>query len=124
MAEKKDKSQVHQDSIHVETIKKEHRLQKLHTEFSINPYRTLHILPDKPMSRRPPESIVEECEFIKAFHKARQLPAQKYSAPLTESHEIGWYSTPLVPCNRDDERLNFFRRSTDVTRYQEMVLRK
>lgn len=29
----------HQNAIHVETIRKELRYQKLHTEFSINPYR-------------------------------------------------------------------------------------
>lgn len=42
MAEKKKKQPldlVHQNEIHVETVKKEQRLQKLHTEFSMNPYR-------------------------------------------------------------------------------------
>lgn len=30
---------VHQNAIHVETIRKAQRYQKLHTEFSINPHR-------------------------------------------------------------------------------------
>jgi membrane protein insertase Oxa1/YidC/SpoIIIJ len=30
---------VHQNAIHVETIQKEQRTQKLYTEFNINPYK-------------------------------------------------------------------------------------
>ena len=30
---------VHQNAIHVETIRKEQRTQKLYTEFNINPYK-------------------------------------------------------------------------------------
>ncbi|XP_076577741.1 cilia- and flagella-associated protein 144 [Chaetodon auriga] len=113
----------HQNAIHVETIRKEQRLQKLHTEFSINPYRKLHVLPDKPMSRKPVEVIAENSDFIKAFHKARQEPTKKYSMPQTESQEIGWISTPLIPSNRNDKRLNFFRFSSDVTKHKESALR-
>uniref|UniRef100_A0A3B4WC88 Cilia and flagella associated protein 144 n=1 Tax=Seriola lalandi dorsalis TaxID=1841481 RepID=A0A3B4WC88_SERLL len=87
---------VHQNAIHVETIRKEQRHQKLHTEFSINPHRKLHVLPDKPLCRKPPEVIAENSDFIEAFHKARQEPTKKYTMPLTESQEIGWMSTPLV----------------------------
>uniref|UniRef100_A0A3Q0RVR2 Cilia and flagella associated protein 144 n=1 Tax=Amphilophus citrinellus TaxID=61819 RepID=A0A3Q0RVR2_AMPCI len=87
---------VHQDAIHTERVQKEQRHQKLHTEFSINPYRKLQILPDKPMCRRPTEVIPEHADFIKAFHKAHEVPTKKYSVPLTESQEIGWVSTPLV----------------------------
>lgn len=36
---KMEPSVVHQNAIHVETIRKEQRQQKLHTEFSINPHR-------------------------------------------------------------------------------------
>ncbi|KAM9357609.1 cilia- and flagella-associated protein 144 [Symphorus nematophorus] len=115
---------VHQNAIHVETIRKEQRHQKLHTEFNINPYRKLHILSDKPMSRKPTEVIAENSDFIKAFHKARQEPTKKYSKPQTESQEIGWMSTPLVSSNRSDRRLNFYRLSTDVTMHQESALRK
>uniref|UniRef100_A0A3Q3VLD0 Uncharacterized protein n=1 Tax=Mola mola TaxID=94237 RepID=A0A3Q3VLD0_MOLML len=93
---------VHQNAIHVETIRKAQRHQKLHTEFSINPHR-------KP-------------DFIKAFHKARQEPTKKYAVPQTESQEIGWISTPLVVTDRSDRRLNFYRFSSDVTIHTEHAL--
>ncbi|XP_026202259.1 protein FAM183A isoform X2 [Anabas testudineus] len=121
MAGNEKRDLVHQNAIHVETIRKEQRHQKLHTEFSINPHKKLHILPDKPMSRKPMEVIAENY-FIEAFHKARQEPTKKYTVPLTESQEIGWVSTQLIS-NRDDKRFNFFRSSTDVTKYKESALR-
>uniref|UniRef100_A0A3Q2Q6L7 Cilia and flagella associated protein 144 n=1 Tax=Fundulus heteroclitus TaxID=8078 RepID=A0A3Q2Q6L7_FUNHE len=83
--------------IHVETIKKEERYQTLHTEFSINPFRKLHVLPDKPMSRKPPEATLEDSKFILCRKCLAQLePAKKYPMPLTESQEIGWIPGPLV----------------------------
>ena len=41
---KTEPSVVHQNAIHVETIRKEQRQQKLHTEFSINPHRKRELL--------------------------------------------------------------------------------
>ncbi|XP_044056062.1 protein FAM183A [Siniperca chuatsi] len=114
---------VHQNAIHVETIRKEQRHQKLHTEFSIDPHRKLHVLPDKPMSRKPTEVIADNSDFIKAFHKARQEPTKKYTMPQTESQEIGWVSTPLIPSNRNDKRFNFYRLSSDITKHKESALR-
>ncbi|XP_049585224.1 cilia- and flagella-associated protein 144 [Syngnathus scovelli] len=119
----KEKDWVHQNAIYVEMIRKEQRQQRLHTEFSINPYRKLHVLPDKPMCRKPQEVIPENSDFIEAFHKARQEPTKKYAMPLTESQEIGWVSTALIPANRTDNRFNFFRHSSDITKHQESVLR-
>ncbi|XP_061682126.1 protein FAM183A [Syngnathoides biaculeatus] len=121
--EGKEKDVVYQNAILVEMIRKEQRQQKLHTEFNINPHRKLHILPDKPMCRKPQEVIPENSDFIEAFHKARQVPTKKYATPLTESQEIGWVSTALIPSNRSDSRFNFFRHSSDVTRQQESILR-
>ncbi|KAF1385430.1 hypothetical protein PFLUV_G00107690 [Perca fluviatilis] len=123
MAGKEKLDLVHQNAIHVETILKEQRQQKLHTEFSINPHRKLHVLPDKPMSRKPKEDVAGSSDFIKAFHRARQEPTKKYAFPQTESQEIGWVSTPLIPSNRSDKRFNFFRFSSDVTKHQESALR-
>lgn len=84
---------------------------------------SVHILPDKPMSRKPAEVVTQNCEFtltalkscifnanyqscrlwicfaadfIKAFHKAREEPTKKYTVPQTESQEVGWISSPLV----------------------------
>ncbi|XP_034386272.1 protein FAM183A [Cyclopterus lumpus] len=123
MAGKEKLDVVHQNAIHVETIRKEQRQQKLHTKFSINPHRKLHILTDKPMSRKPTEVIAENSDFTKAFHKAHLEPKKKHAMPQTESQEIGWVSTPLIPSNRNDRRLNFYRISTDVTKYKEAALR-
>ncbi|XP_058495451.1 protein FAM183A [Solea solea] len=114
---------VHQNAIHIETIRKEQRHQKLHTEFSINPRKKLHVLPDKPMAAKPAEVIGENSDFIEAFHRARQEPTKKYAMPMTESQEIGWVSAPLIPPNRDDKRLNFSRTSTDITKHKESALR-
>ncbi|KAL7397056.1 hypothetical protein ABVT39_015992 [Epinephelus coioides] len=123
MAGKEKLDLVRQNAIHVETIRKEQRQQKLHMEFSINPHRKLHILPDKPMSRKPTEVIAENSDFIEAFHKARQEPTKKYAMPQTESQEIGWVSTPLIPSNRSDKRVNFYRFRTDITKHKESALR-
>ncbi|XP_062252042.1 protein FAM183A [Platichthys flesus] len=112
------------NAIYLEKIGKEQRHQRLHTEFSINPHKRLHVLTDKPMSRKPTELIEEDSAFIEAFHKARLEPTKKYSMPLTESQEIGWVSDPLIPSNCQDQRFNFHRASTDVTRHTESALRK
>ncbi|XP_068445579.1 cilia- and flagella-associated protein 144 [Clinocottus analis] len=122
MAEKEKLDVVHQNSIHIETIRKEHRYQKLHTEFGINPHRKLHVVTDKPMSRKPKEVIEENSDFIKAFHKAHLVPNMKYAMPQTESQEIGWVSTPLIPSDRHDSRFHFHRMATDVTKYKEADL--
>ncbi|KAK2908135.1 protein FAM183A [Channa argus] len=122
MAGKEKRDLIHQNAIHVETIRKEQRHQKLHTKFSLNPHRKLHILPDKPMSRKPPEAIAENF-FLEAFHNARQEPTKRYPMPQTESQEIGWVSSPLMPSDRHDRRFNFYRFSTDVTKYKEHALR-
>ncbi|TNN41568.1 Protein FAM183B [Liparis tanakae] len=120
MAGKEKPDVVHQNAIHVETIRKELRHQKLHTTFSINPHRKLHILTDKPMSRKPTEVITENTAFTEAFQKAHLEPKKKHAMPQTESQEIGWVSTPLIPTN---QRFIFYRTSTDVTKYKESALR-
>ncbi|TWW58226.1 hypothetical protein D4764_07G0009450 [Takifugu flavidus] len=67
------------------------------------------------MSRKPAEVVTENSDFIKAFHKAREEPTKKYTAPQTESQEIA--------SNRNDRRLNFSRCSSDITKHQEYALR-
>ncbi|XP_041863042.1 protein FAM183A [Melanotaenia boesemani] len=115
MTEREKVNFVHQDKIHIEMIKKEERLLKLHTEFSINPFRKLHIMADKPMSKKPLEMIAETADFREAFHKAHMEPTKKYPVPLTESQEIGWFSTLLTPLSHHDNGFNFHRITTDVT---------
>nr|XP_020458464.1 protein FAM183A [Monopterus albus] len=123
MTGKQTRDFIQQNAIHVEMIRKEQRHHRLHTEFSINPHRKLHVLADKPMSRNSEEVIEENSDFIKAFHNARQEPTKKYTSPVTESQELGWLSASLIPSNRDDRRFNFYRCSTDITKYKESALR-
>ncbi|KAK1796702.1 hypothetical protein P4O66_009717 [Electrophorus voltai] len=87
---------VHQNAIHVETIMKEQRSQKLYTKFSINPFKKLHVLTDKPMARKTHEETEEDPAFLKTIHGAHLEPTKKYTHPMTEAQEIGWIATPLV----------------------------
>uniref|UniRef100_A0A673K9W0 Family with sequence similarity 183 member A n=1 Tax=Sinocyclocheilus rhinocerous TaxID=307959 RepID=A0A673K9W0_9TELE len=88
MANPKEKDPVdivHQNAIHVETIMKELRHQKLTLSLTLSPSRNvMHILTDQ-----------EDPAFVQAIHKARLEPTKKYSHPQTEAQEIGWLSSPL-----------------------------
>ncbi|XP_020489403.2 protein FAM183A [Labrus bergylta] len=120
--EKEKPNVVHQDAIFVETVRKELRCEKLHTEFGFNPNKTVHVLPEKPLGRKPPEVFVDTSEFIDAIRRARMEPTKKYPMPQTESQEIGWWAAPLIPPNRDDGRLHFHRAYSDITRHKESAL--
>uniref|UniRef100_A0A3P9HBW4 Family with sequence similarity 183 member A n=2 Tax=Oryzias latipes TaxID=8090 RepID=A0A3P9HBW4_ORYLA len=117
MAEKEKPSVVAQDAIHIERIKKEEKLLKQHTKFHINPFRKLHILPDKPMSRRPPEEVSENSDFIKELHRAYLVPKKKYSTPQTESQEIGWESSPLVNKTKQGFSFNIYSKLSTLHFY-------
>ncbi|XP_034566097.1 protein FAM183A [Notolabrus celidotus] len=121
--EKEKPNMVHQDAIFVETVMKEKRLQILKTVFKVNPYRKIHVLAEKPMSRKPPEVSLDNTEYIDYYRKAQQEPSKKYPMPQTESQEIGWWSTPLISQNRNDRRLFSQRVSSDVTKHKELFLR-
>ncbi|XP_036425460.1 protein FAM183A [Colossoma macropomum] len=114
---------VHQNAIHVETILKEQRSRKLYTEFSINPFKKLHVLTDKPMSRTTHEEAAEDPAFLKIIHGAHLEPTKKYTHPMTESQEIGWISTPLIVSDRADRRLNFPRQNSEITKYMDAAWR-
>ncbi|KAL1272750.1 hypothetical protein QQF64_028612 [Cirrhinus molitorella] len=114
---------VHQNAIHVETIMKELRHQKLHTEFNINPYKKLHILTDKPNSNITYKKEEEDPAFVQAIHMARLKPTKKYSHPQTEAQEIGWLSSPLIVSDRSDRRLNFPRQNSEITKYMDAAWR-
>ncbi|KAM6962654.1 cilia- and flagella-associated protein 144 [Aplochiton taeniatus] len=114
---------VHQNAIHVETILKEQRSQKLYTKFSINPYKKFHVLTDKPMSKNTQEEVVEDPAFLKIIHGACLVPTKKYTHPQTESQEIGWISTPLIIMDRGDKRLNFSRQNSEITKYMDAAWR-
>ncbi|XP_029906283.1 cilia- and flagella-associated protein 144 [Myripristis murdjan] len=114
---------VHQNAIHVETVRKELRTLRLHTHFSLSPHKKLHPIQDKPMSKKPQEVDIEDSDFITAFHTARLEPTKKYTHPQTESQAIGWISTPLIVSDRSDRRFHFHRQGSDVSKYMETASR-
>ncbi|KAJ7986277.1 hypothetical protein DPEC_G00338270 [Dallia pectoralis] len=113
---------VHQNAIHVETVKKENRSQKLYTKFSINPYKKFHVHTDKPTSSSTQDNVTDSA-FIKALHDARLEPTKKYRYPQTESQEIGWISTPLIVSDRSDRRVNWPRQNSEITKYMDAAWR-
>ncbi|XP_076870954.1 cilia- and flagella-associated protein 144 [Brachyhypopomus gauderio] len=114
---------VQQNAIHVETIMKERRSQKLYTQFSVNPLKKMHLLTDKPMSWKMHEEVEEDPGFLKAIHSANLEPTKKYTHPMTEAQEIGWISTPLIVSDRTDRRLNFPRQNSEITKYMDAAWR-
>ncbi|KAF7253551.1 hypothetical protein EYD10_01414 [Varanus komodoensis] len=102
-ASKEPLDPVSQNKIFCETIRKELRCQRLHTEYTVNP--------------------LLKAKFLKIIHHAALEPTKKYTEPQTESQEIGWYSTPLISINRNDKRLYFPSRSTEITQYMAAMWR-
>ncbi|XP_066548716.1 cilia- and flagella-associated protein 144 isoform X2 [Amia ocellicauda] len=121
--EKEPLDSVHQNAILCETILKERRSQKLHTDFSINPFMKPHVLTEKAMPRHPYEDAEEDPTFLKMIHGARLEPTKKYTHPQTESQEIGWISTPLIVQDRSDRRLHFARQNSEITKYMDAAWR-
>ncbi|EGD75421.1 hypothetical protein PTSG_06497 [Salpingoeca rosetta] len=82
---------VHQNAIMVETIKKEHRNQKLFTNYTVNPHGKPLCLADKPNRTVPAEfSEQTQSSLLTTLQKGKQTPKQKYSMPMTSSQEYGW----------------------------------
>ncbi|XP_016140235.1 protein FAM183A-like [Sinocyclocheilus grahami] len=97
MANPKEKDPVdivHQNVIHVETIMKELRHQKLYTEFNINPVVHFFILTDKPMSNI---TYRKEEEDRKYFHH--------------------------IVSDRSDRRLHFPWHNSEITKYMDAAWR-
>ncbi|XP_062509229.1 cilia- and flagella-associated protein 144-like [Corticium candelabrum] len=121
-ASKKEKDPVnivHQNAILCETIMKEQRHQKLYTSYSVNPYNKMYTLSGKPNSVHDSEDGEADETFLKIFRSAQETPKQKYEFPKTEAQEIGWDTTPLVNPRRDDRRLNWPRKNSEITKYMD-----
>ncbi|KAF4797079.1 family with sequence similarity 183 member A [Turdus rufiventris] len=75
----------------------------------------VHMIARKPMAWH--ENIHEpvDDEFLKFLHRAADVPRRKYPMPQTESQEIGWHTTPLVPFDHSDTRFYFPRWTTEIT---------
>ncbi|XP_039567572.1 protein FAM183A [Passer montanus] len=98
-----------------ERARKERRWQLLFTQYTVNPLRPVHMVARKPMSWH--ENIQEpiDDEFLNLLHRAAVVPREKYPEPQTESQEIGWHTTPLVPFDHSDTRFYFPRQKTEIT---------
>ncbi|XP_048717502.1 cilia- and flagella-associated protein 144 isoform X1 [Caretta caretta] len=102
--EKEPPDLVHQNQIFCETVRKELRCQKLHTEYGVNPLKRVHTITRKPMSWHDNIEEPADAKFLNLIHHAALEPTKKYTEPQTESQEIGWNNTPLN-CIRMDESL-------------------
>ncbi|XP_026533725.1 protein FAM183B-like [Notechis scutatus] len=114
---------VSQNKIFTETVRKELRCQRLHTEYALNPLLKVHALTGKPASWHDNLEEPADAKFLQLFHHAALEPPKKYTEPQTESQEIGWFSTPLISINRNDNRLHFPSRSTEISRYMAALWR-
>ncbi|CAM9759247.1 cilia- and flagella-associated protein 144 [Lampetra fluviatilis] len=120
--EKEPPNEVHQNAILCESIRKEERNLRLYTEFSINPYRKLYAIADKPNAPCNSQSY-EDAAFTAAFRRAAQGPREKFTFPQTEAQEVGWNNAPLIDTDRTDRRLNFPRQGSEITTYMEAAWR-
>ena len=120
---------VHQNAIWRETIKKEETDRSLHSEFSINPHRLgkMHSVTDKPNRRLDREETmkfsVEDPAFLKLIDHAAMEPHKKYSMPMTEAQEYGWFHQPLIDVDSSDNRLRKPRKNSEITKYMDEAWR-
>ncbi|KAM8930480.1 cilia- and flagella-associated protein 144 [Pelodytes ibericus] len=121
--QKAARDEVSLNAIHRETIRKENRCQRLVTEFGINPYRKVHAVAGKPMSRHDNQTETADDNFLKIIHHSALEPTKKYTEPQTTSQEIGWISKPLIDINHSDRRLHHYRQNSEITTYMETAWR-
>ncbi|XP_066480465.1 cilia- and flagella-associated protein 144 [Tiliqua scincoides] len=114
---------VSQNKIFCETVRKELRHQRLHTEYAMNPLMQVHTITRKPSSWHDNIEEPADDKFLKLIHHAALEPPKKYTEPQTTSQEIGWFSTPLVSINRNDPRLYFPCRNSEITKYMAAMWR-
>ncbi|KFO64572.1 Protein FAM183A, partial [Corvus brachyrhynchos] len=98
-----------------ERANKERQWQLVFTKYTVNPLQPVHMVARKPMSWHENVHEPTDDEFLNLLHRAVLVPRKKYSEPQTESQEIGWNTTPLVPLDRTDQRFYFPRRITEIT---------
>jgi len=114
---------VHQNAILCETIMKEHRHQKLYSNYSVNPFKKVHTITGKPNSLHDTEEGEEDSHFREVIKRANQEPVKKYEHPQTAAQEIGWISKPLIDSDRGDRRLHFPRSNSAITKYMDAAWR-
>ncbi|WAR23143.1 F183B-like protein [Mya arenaria] len=109
--EKEPLNFVHQNAILCETIHKEQRTSKLYTNYSVNPFKKIHVITGKPNSSHDTEEGEED------------EPVKKYMYPQTEAQEVGWITRPLIDTDRSDKRLHHGRQNTAITKYMDAAWR-
>ncbi|KAL5017198.1 hypothetical protein ScPMuIL_006787 [Solemya velum] len=125
-AGKEPRNFVHQNAILCETIMKEQRHQKLYRDYSVNPFKKIHVITGKPNSKHDAAELQEgeeDSHFLKVIKRASQEPVKKYIYPQTEAQEIGWITKPLIDTDRSDRRLHFYRQNTAITKYMDAAWR-
>ena len=58
---------------------------------------------------------------VQALLEAQKTPVEKLAAPVTSSHEVGWYSQPLVAPN---PRFVFGLKQAEATSFAETYTKK
>ncbi|EKX53532.1 hypothetical protein GUITHDRAFT_100518 [Guillardia theta CCMP2712] len=105
--------------IRAETIRKERKNARLNETFRLNPKNLVNSMvtgkPNEDLQRFGEASgashdIMEELD--KTIKETRKVPTEKYAAPITSSHEIGWFSTPLMK-----QRISVGLKSNEITSY-------
>ena len=120
---------VHQNAIWRETIKKENNQKLLHTEFSVNPHRLrkMHSITEKPNKvqevKDNSESKKIDPEFLKVIDNAAMEPFKKFTMPMTEAQEYGWFHEDLIERDSMDNRLRKPRQNSEITKYMDAAWR-
>ncbi|XP_071468881.1 cilia- and flagella-associated protein 144-like [Marmota flaviventris] len=91
--------EVHQNQFLREQYLRELRMQKLCTDYHVNPLRKVHTITKKPMSWHDNLEEPEDVRFLNLVHHAAQRPRKKYPETQTES-QIGWEAEPLLPVRK------------------------
>merc|ERR1712188_69988 len=117
---------VHQNAIWRETIKKENNQKLLHTEFSVNPHRLrkMHSITEKPNKVQEQQKQNQDLdkidpEFLKVIDNAAMEPFKKFSMPMTEAQEYGWFHEDLIERDSMDNRLRKPRQNSEITKYMD-----
>eukprot|EP00041_Stephanoeca_diplocostata_P010137 m.160753 g.160753 ORF g.160753 m.160753 type:complete len:142 (-) comp18038_c0_seq6:445-870(-) len=114
---KADVNMVHANARLVETIKKEERTQRIHTQFACNPKTVVTVTGKPNVPDRVDGDISEALELLNSTTKS---PKEKYGAPLTASQEYGW---DTEYAQRSD-LFNYGRKSSEITGHMDAFFKQ
>lgn len=93
------------DKVLKEAYDKEDHFYKVYDKFVPNPHMTT--LTGKFWSKHDSDDLTKaDLELVKLFQDYYdRSPAVRFSEPILESHEVGWYAkNPFIPIKRYDKR--------------------